>query len=73
MYWTETRYSYRYDRSTSWIRRANLDGSEVEDLVTSGLTALFNRYSPGCGRGQDVLDRHSHGMNGSSAQTSTAR
>ncbi|MHC4808035.1 MAG: hypothetical protein ACYTBX_17485, partial [Planctomycetota bacterium] len=31
MYWT--------DRGTSWIQRANLDGTNVENLVTTGLSS----------------------------------
>ena len=33
MYWT--------DRGNEWIQRANLDGSEVEGLVTSGLDSPY--------------------------------
>ena len=47
MYWT--------DYGTDKIQRSNLDGSGVEDLVTTGLETP-DRHRAGCVRRQDVLD-----------------
>ena len=52
MYWT--------DYGTNKIHRANLDGSRVEALVTTGLDSPWG-LGPGLGRGQDVLGRFDHG------------
>ena len=51
IYWT--------DWSTDKIQRANLDGSQVEDLVTTGLS-LTEGLALDTGRRQDVLDRLGH-------------
>ena len=48
------------DGDTDKIQRANLDGSNIEDLVTQGLS-LAIRHSVRCGGWQDVLDRSWHG------------
>ena len=52
MYWT--------DGNTDKIHRANLDGSNIEDLVTQGLE-MSKGHSVRCGGWQDVLDRWWHG------------
>ena len=41
MYWTDLRYDSNTDSYHSKIQRANLDGSNVEDLITTGLTSPF--------------------------------
>ena len=50
MYWT--------DYGAGKIQRANLDGSNVEDLITTGLR-YASWHRAGCGTRKDVLDgRH---------------
>ena len=53
MYWT--------DSGTDKIQRSNLDGSGVEDLVTTGLEEPRG-HRAGCVRRQDVLDGCGHGQ-----------
>ena len=55
MYWTNAALALDGDGRTSKIQRANLDGSNVEDLITTGLRcATWHRA--GCGPRKDVLD-----------------
>ena len=55
MYWT--------DEATGKIQRANIDGSNIEDLVTSPDWIKPEAIALDVARRQDVLDRQRHRQN----------
>ena len=50
---------YWVDAGTDKIQRADLDGSNVEDLIITGLSSPTD-LAAGCGGRQDVLDGPEH-------------